>query len=203
MNSYLEFKEEVLPRIRRLGYNAIQIMAIQEHAWVALFLGVETPLLGGKRSQFVAIQPPEMARPVCNVPETAQRGGHSCACFIALFPLRVGAPGHIPPKTPTQSPNPHNPRPPHPPPNLPTPHDKTTQLLRLLWLPRDQLFRRLLALRHPRRAQGRGGLFWGVGFGGAGFWGEMALGGGWLGLEGIRAQNPLSTPTPPNSPPTQ
>lgn len=29
VNSYLEFKEEVLPRIRKLGYNAIQIMAIQ------------------------------------------------------------------------------------------------------------------------------------------------------------------------------
>ena len=32
VNSYLEFKDEVLPRIRRAGYNAIQIMAIQEHA---------------------------------------------------------------------------------------------------------------------------------------------------------------------------
>lgn len=29
VNSYLEFKEEMLPRIRKLGYNAIQIMAIQ------------------------------------------------------------------------------------------------------------------------------------------------------------------------------
>lgn len=29
VNSYLEFKDEVLPRIRKLGYNAIQIMAIQ------------------------------------------------------------------------------------------------------------------------------------------------------------------------------
>ena len=33
VNSYLEFKEEVLPRIRKLGYNAIQIMAIQVGAW--------------------------------------------------------------------------------------------------------------------------------------------------------------------------
>jgi hypothetical protein len=32
VNSYLEFKDEMLPRIRRAGYNAIQIMAIQEHA---------------------------------------------------------------------------------------------------------------------------------------------------------------------------
>ncbi len=32
INSYLEFKRDMLPRIRKLGYNAIQIMAIQEHA---------------------------------------------------------------------------------------------------------------------------------------------------------------------------
>ena len=29
VNSYVEFRDEVLPRIRKLGYNAIQIMAIQ------------------------------------------------------------------------------------------------------------------------------------------------------------------------------
>ena len=29
VNSYLEFKEDMVPRIRALGYNAIQIMAIQ------------------------------------------------------------------------------------------------------------------------------------------------------------------------------
>lgn len=28
VNSYLEFKDDVLPRIRDLGYNAVQIMAI-------------------------------------------------------------------------------------------------------------------------------------------------------------------------------
>ena len=33
INSYLEFKTDMLPRIRNLGYNAIQIMAIQEHAY--------------------------------------------------------------------------------------------------------------------------------------------------------------------------
>ncbi|KAK9791176.1 hypothetical protein WJX73_007550 [Symbiochloris irregularis] len=37
INSYLEFKQEVLPRIRNLGYNAIQIMAIQEHAYYGSF----------------------------------------------------------------------------------------------------------------------------------------------------------------------
>ena len=37
INSYTEFKEEVLPRIRSLGYNAVQIMAIQEHAYYGSF----------------------------------------------------------------------------------------------------------------------------------------------------------------------
>ena len=37
MNSYLEFRRDVLPRIRALGYNAIQIMAIQEHAYYGSF----------------------------------------------------------------------------------------------------------------------------------------------------------------------
>eukprot|EP00878_Enallax_costatus_P000275 GHUV01000346.1.p1 GENE.GHUV01000346.1~~GHUV01000346.1.p1 ORF type:complete len:864 (+),score=177.11 GHUV01000346.1:148-2739(+) len=37
VNSYLEFRQDVLPRIRKLGYNAIQIMAIQEHAYYGSF----------------------------------------------------------------------------------------------------------------------------------------------------------------------
>ncbi|CAG9466592.1 unnamed protein product [Pedinophyceae sp. YPF-701] len=37
VNSYTEFRENVLPRIRKLGYNAIQIMAIQEHAYYGSF----------------------------------------------------------------------------------------------------------------------------------------------------------------------
>ena len=37
VNSYLEFRRDVLPRIRALGYNAIQIMAIQEHAYYGSF----------------------------------------------------------------------------------------------------------------------------------------------------------------------
>lgn len=37
MNSYLEFRRDVLPRVRGLGYNAIQIMAVQEHAYYASF----------------------------------------------------------------------------------------------------------------------------------------------------------------------
>jgi len=37
VNTYNDFKENVLPRIKNLGYNAIQIMAIQEHAYYASF----------------------------------------------------------------------------------------------------------------------------------------------------------------------
>lgn len=37
VNSYLEFRRDMLPRIRALGYNAIQIMAIQEHAYYGSF----------------------------------------------------------------------------------------------------------------------------------------------------------------------
>ncbi|KXZ47568.1 hypothetical protein GPECTOR_34g727 [Gonium pectorale] len=37
VNSYLEFRRDVLPRIRALGYNAIQIMAIQEHSYYGSF----------------------------------------------------------------------------------------------------------------------------------------------------------------------
>ncbi len=37
INSYLEFRRDMLPRIRALGYNTIQIMAIQEHAYYGSF----------------------------------------------------------------------------------------------------------------------------------------------------------------------
>ena len=37
VGSYNEFTENVLPRIKKLGYNAIQIMAIQEHPYYASF----------------------------------------------------------------------------------------------------------------------------------------------------------------------
>jgi len=35
--TYKEFKEEVLPRIKKLGYNTIQLMAIQEHPYYGSF----------------------------------------------------------------------------------------------------------------------------------------------------------------------
>ena len=35
--SYLSFKNEVLPRIKKLGYNTIQLMAIQEHPYYGSF----------------------------------------------------------------------------------------------------------------------------------------------------------------------
>ncbi|CAI9783300.1 unnamed protein product [Fraxinus pennsylvanica] len=37
INTYANFRDEVLPRIKNLGYNAVQIMAIQEHSYYASF----------------------------------------------------------------------------------------------------------------------------------------------------------------------
>ncbi|KAG6514530.1 1,4-alpha-glucan-branching enzyme 1, chloroplastic/amyloplastic-like [Zingiber officinale] len=37
INTYVSFRDDVLPRIKRLGYNAVQIMAIQEHSNYASF----------------------------------------------------------------------------------------------------------------------------------------------------------------------
>jgi len=37
LGSYLEFTEKILPRIKKAGYNAIQLMAIQEHPYYGSF----------------------------------------------------------------------------------------------------------------------------------------------------------------------
>lgn len=37
VSTYVEFRDEVLPRIKKLGYNAVQFMAIQEHAFYGSF----------------------------------------------------------------------------------------------------------------------------------------------------------------------
>ena len=37
ISSYLEFARDVLPMIKDLGYNAIQVMAIMEHSYYASF----------------------------------------------------------------------------------------------------------------------------------------------------------------------
>ncbi|MBE5939172.1 MAG: 1,4-alpha-glucan-branching enzyme [Lachnospiraceae bacterium] len=37
VSSYLEFKDNILPRIKKLGYNTIQIMAIMEHPYYGSF----------------------------------------------------------------------------------------------------------------------------------------------------------------------
>ena len=37
INTYMSFAKDVLPRIRSLGYNALQIMAVQEHAYYGSF----------------------------------------------------------------------------------------------------------------------------------------------------------------------
>jgi len=37
VSTYLEFRDTVLPRVKSLGYDAIQLMAIQEHAYYGSF----------------------------------------------------------------------------------------------------------------------------------------------------------------------
>ena len=37
ISTYVEFRDTVLPRIKYLGYNAVQLMAVQEHAYYASF----------------------------------------------------------------------------------------------------------------------------------------------------------------------
>ena len=37
INTYMSFAKDMLPRIRSLGYNALQIMAVQEHAYYGSF----------------------------------------------------------------------------------------------------------------------------------------------------------------------
>ncbi|KAJ0020418.1 hypothetical protein Pint_31606 [Pistacia integerrima] len=37
INMYANFRDDVLPRIKKLGYNAVQLMAIQEHSYYASF----------------------------------------------------------------------------------------------------------------------------------------------------------------------
>eukprot|EP00850_Spirogloea_muscicola_P025155 SM002328S08027 [mRNA] locus=s2328:533:1755:- [translate_table: standard] len=37
ISTYCEFRDNLLPRIAKLGYNAVQLMAIQEHAYYGSF----------------------------------------------------------------------------------------------------------------------------------------------------------------------
>ena len=37
VNTYQDFAQHVLPRIKNLGYNAIQVMAVMKHAYYASF----------------------------------------------------------------------------------------------------------------------------------------------------------------------
>ena len=37
LHTYSEFAEKVLPRVKKLGYNCIQIMAIKEHSLYSSF----------------------------------------------------------------------------------------------------------------------------------------------------------------------
>nr|KJB16659.1 hypothetical protein B456_002G241400 [Gossypium raimondii] len=47
INTYANFRDDVLPRIKRLGYNAVQIMAIQEHSYYASFGHASNNVLDG------------------------------------------------------------------------------------------------------------------------------------------------------------
>ncbi|KAF3613100.1 hypothetical protein FXO37_36521 [Capsicum annuum] len=47
INSYVNFRDEVLPRIKRLGYNAVQIMAVQKHSYYASFGHASNDTLDG------------------------------------------------------------------------------------------------------------------------------------------------------------
>ena len=51
IGSYLEFKEQILPRIKALGYNTIQIMAVMEHPYYASF-GYQVTNLFAPSSRF-------------------------------------------------------------------------------------------------------------------------------------------------------
>ncbi len=51
VGSYIEFKNDVLPRIHKLGYNCIQIMAIQEHPYYGSF-GYHVSSFFGASSRF-------------------------------------------------------------------------------------------------------------------------------------------------------
>ena len=55
VNSYLEFRKDMLPRVRALGYNAIQIMAVQEHAYYGSF--------GYHVTNFFAVRPARVSQP--------------------------------------------------------------------------------------------------------------------------------------------
>lgn len=49
VGTYKEFTQNVLPRIKNLGYNVIQLMAVMEHAYYACtlnpFFGISTSLM--------------------------------------------------------------------------------------------------------------------------------------------------------------
>ncbi|KAK9156687.1 hypothetical protein Scep_003261 [Stephania cephalantha] len=42
INTYASFRDDVLPRIKKLGYNAVQLMAVQEHSYYASFGSVSS-----------------------------------------------------------------------------------------------------------------------------------------------------------------
>ena len=77
INSYTEFKNEMLPRIRELGYNAVQIMAIQEHAYYGSF--------GYHVTNFFAVGSPPFMLPL--FPWTSTNSGFAMIAYYTSYHL--------------------------------------------------------------------------------------------------------------------
>ena len=92
--SYWEFKENVIPRIKKLGYNMIQLMAVQEHPYYGSF-GYQVSNFFAPSSRFGT--PEELKELI----DTAHREGiavildivHSHSVAISLLQPEILAPG--------------------------------------------------------------------------------------------------------------
>lgn len=78
IGSYNEFREKILPRIAKDGYNAIQIMAIQEHPYYGSF-GYHVSSFFAPSSRFGT--PDELKQLI----DEAHASGHSCNYGYSTF----------------------------------------------------------------------------------------------------------------------
>ncbi|MEW5313430.1 MAG: hypothetical protein WDW38_004999 [Sanguina aurantia] len=77
VSSYLEFRRDMLPRIRKLGYNTIQIMAIQEHAYYGSF-GYHVTNFFASSSRLPLVSPGKA------YPQGGGRGGGRGGAYLLL-----------------------------------------------------------------------------------------------------------------------
>lgn len=77
MNSYLDFRMTMLPRIRKLGYNAIQIMALQEHAYYGSF--------GYHVTNFFAVSPAPQRMGIALVSDAVTVQAADCLRLLVLM----------------------------------------------------------------------------------------------------------------------